>query len=432
MMNYKRSRTHFPLFVLFIINLLFTKQEMIDYKMEISIGQQFLDYFHIDSNDICNQWIPSLISPLLLVFPKIDIEDKYIERIKITNPFEIPEDISLEIQMYPYKFLAKKYDVFLGKLRASEDSGFCYFGLLPKPGINKNLNESYILLNYLRKSNQINNTIFSFDKWFISSNSITTNFYFGESHSHFIPNDDGIIGYCYSNKLGLYWGCSFDHMEYNGISTNLTKDDINFTIYFSSENYTIIFPKKFRENFDDITGRKCTFDENAHKGEIGLYLSCDDLLNDNNYFLISLINDDMNITIQIDGNKRFNKGEDIDGRTRIIYQDIDYFIFPLIMFKEFHVEFNDEENLIKFYTNDSSILNVTNKDNDKKEDKKKGNSKGFIVLIVIIAIVAVLALLYLVFWLLKKRKGSVSSNINKYNKFEDEEDFKDMNEKRVF
>jgi hypothetical protein len=364
------------------------------------------------------------------VFPKKEFNYTLEERIKIANPFEIPDKITLEIFMYHYKFLAKKYEVFLGKTRDTELSEFCYFGLLPKHGINKDLNESYILLNYLRMSNQINNTIFSFDKWIINGNSITTNFFFGESHSHFIPkDDDGIIGYCDTNKSDLFWGCSFDQMEYNGVSTNLTKDDINFKIYFSSENHTIIFPKKFKDNFDYITGSKCTFDENAHKGDIELFLSCDELLNDHNYFLISLINDDMNITIEIDGNKRFNEGEKIDGRTRIIYQDVDYFIFPLIMFKNFHVEFNDEENLIKFYTNDSSILNVTNKDNNKKEDKKKGNSKGLIALLVIIIIVGVLALLYLTFWLLKKRKGSVSKNINKYNKFEDEEDFKNMNEK---
>jgi hypothetical protein len=352
------------------------------------------------------------------------------DKITILNPFEVSEETDLVIQIYPYEFLEKKYDVFLGQVKVYDDEGFCYFGLLPKYGINKPFNENYIVLKYLRKTNQINNTIFSFDKWIINGNSITTNFFFGESHSHFIPkDDDGIIGYCDTNKSDLFWGCSFDQMEYNGVSTNLTKDDINFKIYFSSENHTIIFPKKFKDNFDYITGSKCTFDENAHKGDIELFLSCDELLNDHNYFLISLINDDMNITIEIDGNKRFNEGEKIDGRTRIIYQDVDYFIFPLIMFKNFHVEFNDEENLIKFYTNDSSILNVTNKDNNKKEDKKKGNSKGLIALLVIIIIVGVLALLYLTFWLLKKRKGSVSKNINKYNKFEDEEDFKNMNEK---
>ena len=430
MMKYKRIRTHFYLCILFIINLLFTKQEITDYNMEIPIRKESLDVFHIDYDDFCKQWIPSLLSPLLLSFGNAELN--IIDRIEIFNPFEIPEKNEITLQIGSYEFLKEKYKVFLAKLKDYSETGLCYFGLLPKDGINPNLNESYILLKNLRDSNQIDNIIFSFDKWTINSNSIKTKFYLGGSHSHFISNDDnGIIGYCYTNESSLYWGCSFDQIEYNGVSRNLTKDGINFKIYISSEDHIIKIPEKFKDDFDYITGGKCTYDENAHKGEIGLFLSCDELLNADNYFLISLINGDMNITIEIDGNKRFNEGENIDGRTRIIYEDIDYFIFPLIMFKEFHIEFNGEENLIKFYTNDSSILNVTEKDN-QKEDKKKGNSKGFIVLLVIIIIVAVLALLYLIFWLLKKRKDSVRSTINKYNKFEDEEDFKNMNEKRVF
>ena len=430
-MNSKELKTYFYLlFILFIINFLFTKQDLIEYTMKISRNKQNLDVFHIDVDDVCNQWIPSLLSPLLLVFRPISLKN-YLDKIEIINPLEIGESNTIDIYIYSYDFFEKKYNAFFGKSKDEETEGLCYLGLLPKEGVNKNLNENYILLKHLRDSNQIK-SIFSFDEWIISQELITTKFYLGESHSHFSQNkENGIIGACNTNKSDLFWGCSFDQMEYNGKITNLTKDDINFNIYFSSESHIIKFPRKFEQNFNDITGQKCTYDESAHKGEIGLFLSCDELLNENNYFLISLINNDMNITIEIDGNKRFNKGEDIDERTRIIYEDIDYFLLPLIMFKNFHIEFDDEDNLIKFYTNDSSILHV--KEKKKKEEEKKGGiSKGLLAFIIVLIIVGVIALIFLVFWLLKKRKESVRNSINKYNKFEDEEDFKNMNEKKVF
>lgn len=436
-MNSKNSRKYFIFFyVLFIMNLIFSKEEIINYKMEISIGKPTLDIFHIDYDDICKKWIPSLLSPIILVFPDNDIQNyfsskNFSDKFSINNPYEINEN-KLNIYIYNYDFLNQKYNVSLGKIKEIYDSGLCYFGLLSNVGVNKQLDLNYILLKSLSDSNQIDKKIFSFSEWIISNKTITTNFFLGNSHNHFTSKKDkGIVGTCMTNKSELYWGCSFDQISYNGKIENLTQKDINFKIYFSSENHTAIFPLEFKNNFDILTDGKCTYDESAHKDEPEHYLSCDALFNKENYFLISLINKDMNITIEIDNNKRFNNGENIDGRTRISYEPVNYFILPLIMFKHFHVEFDDEEDLIKFYTTDESILKVNNKEN-KKDNKKNGKSKGLIVFLIILIIIIILALIYLALLVIKKRRSSVRNNINKYNKFEDEEDFKDMNEKRVF
>ena len=127
---------------------------------------------------------------------------------------------------------------------------------------------------------------------------------------------------------------------------------------------------------------------------------------------------------------RYNQGdkEENENRTRIRYENYDYFIFPLIMFKKFHVQFDAEKELISFYTTDPSILQV------KKEEEKnnKEESKALKIFITILIIILILTVLFIGFLIYKKRKESVQKNINKYNKFEDEENFQDMNEKRVF
>ena len=99
------------------------------------------------------------------------------------------------------------------------------------------------------------------------------------------------------------------------------------------------------------------------------------------------------------------------------------------MFKNFHVQFDDENDLIKFYTTNQSILQIYGK-NEKKDNDSKGNvGKAFLIIFIILLIVA---LLVIAFWLIKKRKGKVEKSINKYNKFEDEDNFQNMNDKRVF
>ena len=84
--------------------------------------------------------------------------------------------------------------------------------------------------------------------------------------------------------------------------------------------------------------------------------------------IIQLMNDDMKITIEIDSAKRFTAdNNELKNKTRIRFNNFDYFIFPLIMFKNFHVQFDAENNIIQFYTTNKSILSVKNEEKTKKK-----------------------------------------------------------------
>ena len=422
---------NFFLFLLFL-NFLFSQQNSEKFEMKISTQETILDIFHIeDNNGICEFWIPSLFTPILIVPKNIEFKEdkKIINTIKYKNPifaFEEEEEEGLTVDLYYYDFLNQKFNVTLAKIKSSKTIKNCYFGLNSKSGENQDL-ENSIILKQLKINKKISEAIFSIDKWTLTNdnNYLKTTLYYGESHDNFKKsNGKGTVGTCKTSNLDPYWGCLFNQMSFNGKSTDLRNKTHNYKIYFSSENHNIIFPKTFEDNFDYITNGQCHY-ITEHLDESDYYVSCDNIFN-NDYVLLNLINDDMNITIEIDNVNRYNIGKEKKNRTRIKYEDIDYFIFPLIMFKNFHVQFDDKNNLISFYTIDKSILKV------KKDEQKKGSSKGLIVFFVILVIILILALVFLAYRFLKNRRGSLQKNINKYNKFEEDEDFQNMNEKRVF
>ena len=291
------------------------------------------------------------------------------------------------------------------------------------------MEENYTILSDLKKNQNIQNAIFSFDKWSLEGDLLKTTFYFGDAHEKFTLNEEkGIIGSCKAIKSDLYWGCFFDYLSFNGKEEALKNDTHDYSkIFFSSEIYDIIIPNEFKTNFDNLTNKKCFYGE-PHLDEQEYTTSCN-IFNDTlEYASIELINEDMNITIQIDSLSRYNQGGYLKNMTRIRFLDVQSFIFPLIMFKNFHIQFNDEKDLISFYTEDSTILKV------KKEDKKsndKGSSNGLIAFLIIFIILLVLVIAFGIFWLIK-RKSSIEKNINKYNKFDEDDNFQNMNEKRVF
>ena len=92
-----------------------------------------------------------------------------------------------------------------------------------------------------------------------------------------------------------------------------------------------------------ITERRCSIYENYIEEEP--FCNCTaDLFGDKLYFQLKLINDNMNITAEIDDINRFTFFQNgTKGRTRIKFYDIDYFILPLIMFKNFHIQFDAEK-----------------------------------------------------------------------------------------
>ena len=204
---------------------------------------------------------------------------------------------------------------------------------------------------------------------------------------------------------------------------SLLKDENNYyQIYFSTEDHKIVIPSSFIDNFTNITENACR--EDASSGFLCEFFDDKDCVE-----VKLMIENKMNITIEIDRMNRYiiQKENIEENKTRIIKGENDYFILPLIMFKNFYVQFDAENHKISFYTMDKSILEVYE---DKKTSNKDSNAGT--VFLVIFIILLVLALGFGIFWFIKRRRTSVEKNINKYNKFEDEDNFKDMNEKRVF
>lgn len=426
-------------FIIFLVqNFYFSNQEYNPIIINVQFSEDELNSLNIQTDNetnLCEEWIPSLLSPILLVPSNTHtqkLRQLELEPFSVTPWYITSEEF--QVILFNFTFL-EKYHLLLAKEKFSNNLQKCYFGLNSLFGdFKNNLNDSQDILSLLKNNSTIKQKIFSFKKWVINQNSIDTVLFFGDSHENFkSENKDAIIGSCEITKE-RYWGCSFKGMEYNNNYTELKNEKDNETlnkIYFSSEDFTIIFPGSFKKNFDDITNHLCedNYTDSEEPGKSTVY--CKNLFDNMDYFPIKLINDEINITVEIDNIIRFSKIENkYKNKSRIKYYDnIDYFVFPLIMFKQFHIEFDAENNLTKFFTTNSSILQL-NKKKEKEEDK--GSSKGLTVFLIILIILIIIALGYGLFWLIRKRKNSVEKNINKYNKFEDEDNFKDMNEQRVF
>ena len=439
MINALNSKKKFELFILFFItNILLSKEMYKTFKLKIPLVDDKLGEIYI-SDVIENygvsenkeelkdcQWIPSLINPILLIPFTINIKDPVETNIQINNTILFSEkNFGLYILDY---FLFNLYNLIMLRPRLTDIGQNCYFGMSSGFSEYINLDEDDINLNKLKNSTQITNKIFSFSKWPLNNQEeIISYLYFGDIHENF-NSSEGIIGTCDSDKEYPFFGCIFSNILFNNNSKELKNEEGDYyKIYFASEIYDIIIPHSFKEEFDNITDYACI--ENDFK-EVSCNISS--FFKNQKFAEIELsYQDKMNITIEIDSVNRFlNENEETQNKTRIKFSDNKYFILPLIMFKNFHIQFNAENNKINFYTTDSRILQV--KKDQKKEQKKKGSSKAGTVFLIIFIILLVIALGFGIIWLIRKRRNSLEKNINKYNKFEDEENFQDMNEKRVF
>ena len=218
-----------------------------------------------------------------------------------------------------------------------------------------------------------------------------------------------------------YWGCYFSAIKFNDNIIQLINENGElYKIFFSSENYDIIIPKSFEEKFNMITNNQCAYFDELE----GSYLLCENLFNEHQkYIPITLINNNISITIEIDHINRFTTSIDEKrGNVRIKFSEVDYFILPLIMFKNFHVQFDAENDVISFYTTDKSILKV------KEEGTKPNNnriSKVLIVFIVILIVLFISIIGLVVYRYIRIKKESKIQNDVK--KIEDIEEFHNMN-----
>ena len=209
-------------YVGFIINICYCSNNFSIFNLGLDINSE-LEIMHFKSkNDICQDWIPSLFSPILLIPEGIDINyELEIKERFLMNILPLSLDEKLYVWLYNYKFL-NIYNAILGQIRFSDFLTNCYLGLSYKDS--NGLNESYIFLNNLKENSHINKKIFSFSKWSIIDNSIKSTLYFGDIHENFNKaNKDGIIASCKLNNSYPFWGCSFDSLGIKGNFVSLKK-----------------------------------------------------------------------------------------------------------------------------------------------------------------------------------------------------------------
>ena len=399
---------------------------MIEFEMAIDIKTESKEFYinkQIEESP-CQQWTPSLFIPTLLI-PRANYISKgeAIEGIilDIKLPFINKND---NIPVQPFEgvpSIIENYEDILLKSTGSEVS-LCYFGISPGINIYKDLNKEHNTLNNLKTKEKIKERIFSFTKWDIKASPPTSKLYLGESHNIF-NSKEGIIGTCESYPNDSLWGCSFKEMIINNINIPLKNESENlYKIYFASETQDLYFPNSYQQIFKELSKDSC--DINAKT-----YLECKNFFNSSNYVSLQLTEENEKFIIkgQVDNLARFSN-TDKEGQkdmARIRFGDIDYIILPLMVFKEFHVQFDAENSLISFYTENSEILEV------KEKGKNKSSSVGTVLIVVLMILVA-LVLIVGASWLFIKRRRSVETNINTFSKFEDEDSYNNLNGKKVF
>ena len=402
---------------------------MIEFEMAINLDPESeTEEFNINSqikDSPCTKWTPSLFIPILLIPKKNEIsKGTPIDR----NSFDLKYPFinsNKDFKVLPYEGVPSIIENYEDILLMSIDSkvSLCYFGISPGINIYKELNLEHNTLNNLKTKGKIKERIFSFTKWDIKASPPTSKLYLGESQNIFNSNK-GIIGTCESYPNDSLWGCSFKEMIFNNINIPLKNEsDSLYKIYFASEIQDLYFPKSYQQIFKDLSKESC--DKNTKQ----FYLECKNFFNSSNYVSLQLTEENEKFIIkgQVDNLARFSNTDDDSKKdmARIRFEDIDYIIFPLMAFKEFHVQFDADHNLISFYTDNSEILEV------KEKAKNKSSSVGT-VLIIILIILVVLGLIFGAYWFFIKRRKSVETNINTFSKFEDEDSYNNLNGKKVF
>jgi hypothetical protein len=275
------------------------------------------------------------------------------------------------------------------------------------------MEEENTILDDLKAKNVIKEKIFSFDIWNLNTEQPNTKFYLGESHDVFNSNSEA-IGSCKNYPNDNLWGCSFKKMLFNNLNIPLTNGTDLYKIYFSSETHNLVFPRDLEKAF--LSNNSCSWDNENN-------LKCEGFFDKSNYAPLQLTeaNEKFIITGQVDNFARFSENQKKQkDYARILLDDIGYIILPLTVFKEFHIQFNAENNLIRFYTENSEILKVN--------ERRKEKSSGLTVLIIILIILIILGLGFGAYWLIIKRQKT-EKNINQFSKFEDEESYQSMNDK---
>ena len=398
-------------FFILCIPIIKAKYKEIDLKLKKGGTDNNLPLY-IETSDSCSKWIPSLFSPILIINEEVKTENYSLTSFKtnIQNPYSIMHNnkpLKMDIYIYDISIFNKIYIAKSNFLWPEN----CLFGLdySEIKANEKNLNAIQNLI-----PGQIDKFIFSFEKWDINKqNFIYSKFYIGDSHENFLNN----VGTCNIQNGTGYYGCIFnDFVFLNETYSLMNETNKSYIIYFASEFNQIYFPNNFKNKF-----KNCHLEENLVKEFI-----CEDLKN-KDYLPLKLRNDNMNITLEVDRKNRFSADSSTsNGVTDIIFHDFDYIIFPLIMLKNFHTQFDVEKKVISFFTNDTKILELKKEEPQKTDEPKNdsngnGISTGLLILLIILGILLLAGIGYGGFLLYRKRNLTLEKKLNKYSRFEDEE-----------
>lgn len=416
MANFLRTK---KIYLLLIYLISFSNQAYVKLDLFANINNNELDPLKIKIKYLCEYWYPSLLNSIL-ISPDNQMDEypkQYIRNIEVGNAYYRYTYSQCTLNEFLFN---DEYNAYLGL--CNFDDFNCYYGLAPSvpketTGLEK---EQYNLLK-LKKNNDIKELIFSFDKWEIKDDKINSTLYLGDSHEHFNSNE-GYIGSCNITDKE-YWSCAFKELIFNNVNIPLTKDDKSlYNIYFASEDNNIVFPNTFKNLFTGASNGKC--ETKIYPNAAYHHLGCENLTK-GEYIPLKIIGEDMNITAEIDLTTNYCKDKGTNQyKTRIRFESIKYIIFPLMMFKKFHVEFDGVNKKISFFTTDKSILEIPEKPVEEK-------SSILTVLLVILIIVVVLAIAFVVYHYIRKLRGnSLEKSINECNKYED--DFRNINENSNF
>lgn len=414
MANFLRTK---KIYLILIYLISFSNQAYVTQDLFSNINNNELDPLKIKIKYLCEYWYPSLLNSIL-ISPDNQMDGypmQYIGNIDIANVYYRERINQCTLYECPFN---DEYNVYIGLCNFNDFN--CYYGLAPSiPKATTGLEKEQYNLLKLKKNDDIKELIFSFDKWEIKDDKISSKLYLGGSHEHFNSNE-GYVGSCNITDKE-YWSCAFKELIFNNVNIPLAKDDkSSYDIYFASEDNNIAFPNAFKNLFTEASNGKC---EAKIYGDV-YHLSCENLTKEE-YIPLKIIGEDMNITAEIDYSTNYckNKGA-YPKKTRIKFEPIKYIIFPLMMFKKFHVEFDGVNKKISFFTTDKSILEIPEKPVEEK-------SSILTVLLVILIIVVVLAIAFVIYHYIRKLRGnSLEKSINECNKYED--DFRNINENSNF
>ena len=428
------SKNIFFCLILFITFIYETKEiyKEIPLKLEKKGGNVNLPLY-IETSDACSKWVPALFSQILIIKKDISTENYEDKNWKLdfkSNPSS--KEVEGNLEMYLYSGSVSIFNPIYLALSKYQWPSFCQFGLSYSDifATKTTDNVNYNVMKNLISSKQLEKNVFSFDKWnFNDSEFITSKIFIGDSHEDFFMDN---VGTCKFNDTS-YFGCIFDDFIFLNETFPLTNENNqSYIIYFSSEFTKIYFPQEFIDKITD--NGKCEY---TTVPSYNIRLTCEELKG-KEYLPLKLRSANMNITLEVDYIGRYYQYS-IEGVANILFHNYDYIIFPLTMLKNFHVQFNIENNTINFYTNDTSLLEVPKKEEptpdtdpnpsqDPKEEPSDGPSAGLIVFLVIVGILLVGGLGYGGFLIWKKKQNpDIEKRFNKYAKFEDE----DINENKV-